>query len=60
MLNNVVPNIPSFVCIYHNLVVMLLFVNTHGGVKYTVKDGIIYDAKRLLKEVKEMVDKKKA
>ena len=28
--------------------------------KYTVKDGIIYDAKRLLKEVKEMVDKKKA
>ena len=31
-----------------------------GGVKYTVKDGIIYDAKRLLKEVKEMVDKKKA
>ena len=27
--------------------------------KYTVKDGIIYDAKRLLKEVKEMVDKKK-
>ena len=31
----------------------------NGGVKYTVKDGIIYDAKRLLKEVKEMVDKKK-
>ena len=30
-----------------------------GGVKYTVKDGIIYDAKRLLKEVKEMVDEKK-
>jgi hypothetical protein len=30
-----------------------------GGVKYTIKDGIIYDAKRLLKEVKEMVDAKK-
>ncbi len=27
-----------------------------GGVKYTIKDGIIYDAKRLLKEVKDMVD----
>ncbi len=26
-----------------------------GGVKYTVKDGIIYDAKQLLKDVKEMV-----
>jgi len=30
-----------------------------GGVKYTIKDGVIYDAKRLLGEVKEMVDKKK-
>ncbi len=27
-----------------------------GGVKYTIKDGIIYDAKRLLAEVKAMVD----
>lgn len=27
-----------------------------GGVKYTIKDGIIYDAKRLLKEVKNMVN----
>jgi len=27
-----------------------------GGVKYTIKDGIIYDAKQLLKEVKQMVD----
>ncbi len=27
-----------------------------GGVNYTVKDGIIYDAKALLKEVKDMVD----
>ncbi len=31
-----------------------------GGVKYTIKDGVIYDAKSLLKEVKEMVDKAKA
>jgi hypothetical protein len=30
-----------------------------GGVKYTIKDGIIYDAKQLLKEVKMMVDKAK-
>ncbi len=27
-----------------------------GGVKYTIKDGIIYDTKRLLKEVKNMVN----
>jgi hypothetical protein len=26
-----------------------------GGVKYTVKDGIVYDAKALLKDVREMV-----
>ena len=26
-----------------------------GGVKYTIKDGIVYDAKKLLKEVKNMV-----
>ncbi len=33
-----------------------------GGVKYTIKDGIIYDAKALLKEVKDMVttEKKKS
>ena len=30
-----------------------------GEVKFTVKDGIIYDAKRLLLEVKQMVDEKK-
>lgn len=32
-----------------------------GGVKYTIKDGIVYDAKKLLAEVKEMVaaEKKK-
>ena len=27
-----------------------------GGVKYTIKDGVVYDSKKLLKEVKEMVD----
>jgi predicted amidohydrolase YtcJ len=26
-----------------------------GGVKYTIKDGIVYDARQLLKEVREMV-----
>ncbi len=30
-----------------------------GGVKYTVKDGIIYDAKKLLNDVKVMVKKAK-
>ncbi|MEO5789427.1 amidohydrolase family protein [Gelidibacter sp.] len=30
-----------------------------GGVKYTIKDGIIYDAKKLLDDVKEMVKKEK-
>ena len=30
-----------------------------GGVKYTIKDGIVYDAKQLLREVKAMVDKEK-
>lgn len=30
-----------------------------GGVKYTIKDGIIYDAKQLLRDVKAMVDKDK-
>jgi len=30
-----------------------------GGVKYTIKDGIIYDAKQLLRDVKAMVDKEK-
>ena len=31
-----------------------------GGVKYTVKDGIVYDAKQLLKDVQTMVEKAKA
>lgn len=30
-----------------------------GGVSYTIKDGIIYDAKKLLADVKEMVRKSK-
>ena len=30
-----------------------------GGVKYTIKDGIIYDAKRLLQDVKTIVAKQK-
>ena len=30
-----------------------------GGVKYTIKDGIIYDAKKLLQDVKKMVDEDK-
>lgn len=30
-----------------------------GGVKYTIKDGIIYDAKQLLADVKEMVKEAK-
>lgn len=31
-----------------------------GGVKYTIKDGVVYDAKELLADVKKMVDEKKA
>jgi len=31
-----------------------------GGVKYTVKDGIVYDAKKLLADVKKIVDEEKA
>ena len=27
-----------------------------GGVKYTIKGGVVYDAKKLLKEVKDQVD----
>ena len=30
-----------------------------GGVKYTIKDGIVYDAKELLGDVKKMVDSEK-
>jgi hypothetical protein len=31
-----------------------------GGVNYTIKDGIIYDAKKLLADVKNIVDKAKS
>lgn len=31
-----------------------------GGVKYTIKDGIIFDAAQLLADVKKMVDEEKA
>ena len=31
-----------------------------GGVKYTVKDGIVYDAKKLLEDVRKIVDEQKA
>jgi imidazolonepropionase-like amidohydrolase len=30
-----------------------------GGVRYTVKDGVIFDAKKLLADVRQMVDKAK-
>lgn len=30
-------------------------VKRHGGIVYTIKDGIVYDAKQLLKDVEEMV-----
>ena len=31
-----------------------------GGVRYTIKDGIVYDAKQLLADVAAMVDAQKA
>ncbi|MCI0434860.1 MAG: amidohydrolase family protein [Gemmatimonadetes bacterium] len=31
-----------------------------GGIRYTIKDGIVYDAKQLLADVREMVKKQKA
>ena len=31
-----------------------------GGIKYTIKDGIVYDAKKLLADISAMVDKQKA
>jgi imidazolonepropionase-like amidohydrolase len=30
-----------------------------GGIRYTVKDGIVYDAKQLLEDVKKMVEDQK-
>lgn len=34
-------------------------VDRVGGVRYTIKDGIVFDAKQLLKDVKALVDKEK-
>jgi hypothetical protein len=34
-------------------------VTRAGGVRYTVKDGIVYDAKKLLADVKKIVDAEK-
>ena len=31
-----------------------------GGIKYTIKDGIVYDAKQLLEDVREMVRQAKS
>ena len=31
-----------------------------GGIKYTIKDGVVYDAQKLLADVREMVRKQKA
>ena len=31
-----------------------------GGIKYTIKDGIIYDARQLLADVARMVEEQKA
>jgi Amidohydrolase family len=31
-----------------------------GGIKYTIKDGIIYDSKKLLNDVKKIVDEEKS
>ncbi len=31
-----------------------------GGVEYTIKDGVVYDAKKLLADVKKIVDEEKA
>ena len=31
-----------------------------GGIRYTIKDGIVYDARQLLADVARMVEKQKA
>ena len=31
-----------------------------GGISYTIKDGIVYDAKQLLEDVREMVRQAKS
>ena len=50
-------------CLYGTGAIKLMDDNTVtrvGGVKYTIKDGIIFDARQLLRDVKEMVDREKA
>lgn len=34
-------------------------VKRHGGVVYTIKDGIVFDAKQLLKDVEAIVEEAK-
>lgn len=35
-------------------------VQRHGGIAYTIKDGVVFDAKQLLRDVEEMVNTAKA
>ncbi len=35
-------------------------VKRHGGIAYTIKDGIVFDAKQLLRDVEEMVESAKS
>ena len=35
-------------------------VQRHGGIAYTIKDGVVFDAKQLLRDVEEMVKAAKA
>ena len=35
-------------------------VERYGGIRYTIKDGIVYDAKVLLEDVARMVERQKA
>ena len=53
----------SFKFLYGNGAVKLLdngAVERVGGVKYTIKEGVVYDAKKLLADVKAMVEAQKA
>jgi hypothetical protein len=34
-------------------------VERRGGIRYTVKDGIVYDAKQLLEDVAAMVERQR-
>ena len=35
-------------------------METTGGIRYTIKDGIVFDAKALLADVRELVAERKA